>query len=267
MDQIINNIITEHNIDIPDFDNELMNLVNKLFEAFIKINLNTAIPDSEPKAKTQKVLKENRIEDPASVKSKDDLNNCTVGVLDEFCKKHELKVGGVKTERIDRVWRFLEGKSIDEDLKNNKTKKEKKNANEHKCEGVNVKGTACAIAGTQKARDCGTPQEASRLSNPPCTLRSTGWNRWEWLCYDPQERASVPFDYLVSNRIMVKDNHVPCLPNPSNQTNNLPATSADPLDTLSGWKPVPGTGAQPPGNAPNNQSYRSCEWAKAVNGY
>ena len=126
---------------------------------------------------------------------------------------------------------------------------------------------ACAIAGTQKARDCGTPQEASRLSNPPCTLRSTGWNRWEWLCYDPQERASVPFDYLVSNRIMVKDNHVPCLPNPSNQTNNLPATSADPLDTLSGWKPVPGTGAQPPGNAPNNQSYRSCEWAKAVNGY
>ena len=129
------------------------------------------------------------------------------------------------------------------------------------------KGGACKVNGTQQARtDCATPQEASRLSNPPCTLRSTGWNRWEWLCYEPQERAAVPFDFLVSNRIMVKDNHVPCLPVPQNQTNALPATPADPLNTLPGWTPVPGTGAEPPGNAQTAQSYRSCEWAKAVNG-
>ena len=30
--------------------------------------------------------------------------------------------------------------------------------------------------------DCFTPSEDTRLSNPPCTLRGTGWNRWEWLC-------------------------------------------------------------------------------------
>jgi hypothetical protein len=126
---------------------------------------------------------------------------------------------------------------------------------------------ACKVRGTQGARECGTPQEASRLSNPPCTLRSTGWNRWEWLCYDPQEKATMPFDYFISNRIMMKDNHVPCLPTPQNHTNTLPATKADPLNTLSGWKAVEGTGAEPPGNnALKTQSYRSCEWAKAVNG-
>jgi hypothetical protein len=129
------------------------------------------------------------------------------------------------------------------------------------------KGGVCKVSGTQAARKCTATQEASRLSNPPCTLRSTGWNRWEWLCHDPQQRAAVPFNYLVSNRIMVKDNHVPYLPTPQNHSNSLEATKADPLNTLPGWKPVPGTGAEPPGNAPNNQSYRSCEWAKAVNGY
>ena len=40
--------------------------------------------------------------------------------------------------------------------------------------------------------------EDTRLSNPPNTLRGTGWNRWEWLCQDPQERVLVPFDYEIS---------------------------------------------------------------------
>ena len=56
--------------------------------------------------------------------------------------------------------------------------------------------------------------EEIRTSNPPCNLRGTGWNRWEWLCMDPQERVLMPFDNMVSNRIIVKDNHRPCVPNP-----------------------------------------------------
>lgn len=125
-------------------------------------------------------------------------------------------------------------------------------------------GGVCKASGSQEARKCATPQEASRLSNPPCTLRSTGWNRWEWLCYDPQDRATVPFDYLVSNRIMVKDNHVPCLPNPVEQTNQVQTHAFDPSSSLPSWTPPSGCGAQAPGNAQSGPSFRSCDWSKAV---
>tara|TARA_B100001093_G_C26446060_1_gene850244 strand:+ start:12 stop:695 length:684 start_codon:yes stop_codon:yes gene_type:complete len=63
-------------------------------------------------------------------------------------------------------------------------------------------------------RDCFIPAEHSRISNPSCNLRGTGWNRWEWLCKNPQERIEIPFDFNISNRILSKDNHRPCIPNP-----------------------------------------------------
>lgn len=66
------------------------------------------------------------------------------------------------------------------------------------------------------------PREDTRLSNPTCTLRGTGWNRWEWLCKDPQEKALIPFDFNINNRTVVKDNHRPCIPTPINQVSSLP---------------------------------------------
>jgi hypothetical protein len=71
-------------------------------------------------------------------------------------------------------------------------------------------------------RDCQAPTESTRLSNPPCTLRATGWNRWEWLCWNPQDRALIPFDWNVSYRIVSKDNYVPCLETPIDQSGFLP---------------------------------------------
>jgi hypothetical protein len=77
-------------------------------------------------------------------------------------------------------------------------------------------------------KDCiSLPNEDTRISNPPCTLRSTGWNRWEWLCQNPQEKALIPFDYNISNRIVVKDNHRPCLPTPISQLPILPRNHMD----------------------------------------
>jgi hypothetical protein len=71
--------------------------------------------------------------------------------------------------------------------------------------------------------DCrALPNETTRLSHPSCSLRSTGWNRWEWLCQNPQNKALVPFDFNISNRIVVKDNHRPCIPEPINQSQALP---------------------------------------------
>jgi len=83
----------------------------------------------------------------------------------------------------------------------------------------------CTLTNVQ---ECVTvrPQEDTRLSNPPCTLRGTGWNRWEWLCKDPQEKALMPFDYNINNRLVVKDNHRPCLPTPLNPLAALPAMNA-----------------------------------------
>jgi hypothetical protein len=71
--------------------------------------------------------------------------------------------------------------------------------------------------------DCrGLPKEDTRMSNPPCTLRGNGWNRWEWLCKNPQENAMVPFDFNINNRLIVKDNHRPCVPKPLSTLPVLP---------------------------------------------
>jgi hypothetical protein len=71
--------------------------------------------------------------------------------------------------------------------------------------------------------DCrALPNETTRLSHPSCSLRSTGWNRWEWLCQNPQNKALVPFDFNIANRTVVKDNHRPCIPRPIDQSQSLP---------------------------------------------
>jgi hypothetical protein len=77
--------------------------------------------------------------------------------------------------------------------------------------------------------NCFEPVEDTRLSNPPATLRCTGINRWEWLCRNPQERVLMPFDNNINNRLVVKDNHRPCIPNPLDQTLALPRPSDEPL--------------------------------------
>lgn len=72
-------------------------------------------------------------------------------------------------------------------------------------------------------KDCmGLTVEETRLSNPPCTLRGTGWNRWEWLCQNPQDKVFIPFDYNVNERLLAKDNHRPCISNPIDQNSSLP---------------------------------------------
>ena len=79
-------------------------------------------------------------------------------------------------------------------------------------------------------KDCGIPTiENTRLSNPSCNLRGTGWNRWEWLCNDPQERVLIPFDTNISNRIVFKDNHRPVIPTLIDQTSILPTPNNEPI--------------------------------------
>ena len=71
-------------------------------------------------------------------------------------------------------------------------------------------------------KDCFYHSVESRYSHPASTLRGTGFNRWEWLCFNPQEKAAIPFDCYIPNRILVKDNHRPCIPTPIDYRPLLP---------------------------------------------
>ena len=110
----------------------------------------------------------------------------------------------------------------------------------------------CAAPAKSKG-PCRVPTEPTRLSNPPCTLRSTGINRWEWLCEDPQKRAMVPFQTNINYRMVAKDNHRPCYPTPLDQTDLMPSPS-DEIQTnrIQAVLPLegPGSAMQP--------SWRSC---------
>lgn len=64
--------------------------------------------------------------------------------------------------------------------------------------------------------------EHTRLSNPSYNLRGTGWNRWEWLCTDPQKNLDIPFSIDTDTKILEKDKHRPHLVKPLDPIESLP---------------------------------------------
>ena len=90
-----------------------------------------------------------------------------------------------------------------------------------KCNGLK-EGSRPGDEGLVHFKDCFLPAEETRTTNPACNLRGTGWNRWEWLCMNPQENIEIPFSNNVSNRIVFKDNHRPSIPTPMESTNVIP---------------------------------------------
>lgn len=128
--------------------------------------------------------------------------------------------------------------------------------------GSGVANVCAAPAKSVPVRECFAPREDTRLSNPPCTLRCTGINRWQWLCYDPQDKAIIPFERFTSYRLVAKDNHRPCLEKPLDQSSFMPSGSPMAVQTdtnvASGWIPPAGSGAQAPGN-PFEVRYTVCQ--------
>ena len=57
----------------------------------------------------------------------------------------------------------------------------------------------------EAAPDESTPQLFQRLVNPPCTLRATGWNRWQPLPHQPQLTFETPFDHFIPARSLDKE--------------------------------------------------------------
>jgi hypothetical protein len=100
--------------------------------------------------------------------------------------------------------------------------------------GLNMKNSKCpskrgvdsSYTENNELQDCNSRfihSEDTKISNPPCTLRGTGWNRFDFLHENPQNRAMLPFPNDIQNRLIVKDNHRPCIPKPASDVNVRPA--------------------------------------------
>jgi hypothetical protein len=150
IDSIVNEFIAENELS-SDIKLPLQGLVNKCFEGVFKHIYNAPIPETgASKPKAQKVLKADKIEDPATCESREDLLHCTTASLAAYCKARNLKSAGNKTEVIDRVWRDLQGTGSEEDKSVRlKAKATKKVVEKHQCSGCNAKGEKCAVVGTE----------------------------------------------------------------------------------------------------------------------
>jgi hypothetical protein len=71
---------------------------------------------------------------------------------------------------------------------------------------------------------CGIRNEYTRYSNPISTLKETGVNRFQPICLNPQDptRWLPQGEIGINYRMVVKDNHVPCIPHPIDQSPALP---------------------------------------------
>lgn len=85
---------------------------------------------------------------------------------------------------------------------------------------------------SEPVKECSFPQTHTRLVDPPCTGRATGWNRWEWLCDNPQETVMIPFDNQVTTRLQKRDQFRPCIPKPISDDALLPAPLAHDVGAL-----------------------------------
>ena len=150
----IDAFIVEHEID-PLMKDDICTLVTGCMEDLFKHVFNQPVPETESKPKTKKVLKADKVEDPATCETFEELRNCTTGVLNQFCKDKGLKMGGTKKDIMDRVWRHIQGESSDEDKSTRgKGKTAKVVPEKHACSGTNSAGTACGSSGTEEFDGC-----------------------------------------------------------------------------------------------------------------
>jgi hypothetical protein len=95
----------------------------------------------------------------------------------------------------------------------------------------------------EHAQDESFPLKFNRLDNAPCTLRATGWNRWQPLFHDPQKTFEQPFDFFIPSRDVDK---AKCYSTPRN-----PPPSRVPVPPYNGLADQSKFGpATAPGSAP-----------------
>jgi len=83
--------------------------------------------------------------------------------------------------------------------------------------------------------------EHTRIADPVCNfLASSSINRWEPLCTDPQKNEAIePFFRTNNTRLIAKDNHLPCIPKPLDQTIGHPIAQEKCITDLEKFKKSP----------------------------
>jgi hypothetical protein len=78
-----------------------------------------------------------------------------------------------------------------------------------RCDSVQYHPTTNPLhqVGWKHAKDENIPMTFARLVDPPCTLRTTGWNRWQPLFHNPQETFETPFDFFIPSRDIDKEKY------------------------------------------------------------
>ena len=76
-----------------------------------------------------------------------------------------------------------------------------------KCDSVQYNPTTNLMnqVPLQNAPDEVVPLHFARLQDPPCTLRATGWNRFDTVFHNPQETFEQPFDFFIPSRTLDKE--------------------------------------------------------------
>jgi len=83
--------------------------------------------------------------------------------------------------------------------------------------------------------------EHTRIANPACNfLAGSGINRWQPLCTNPQENEAIePFYRTNNTRLIARDNHLPCIPKPLDQTIGHPIAEDKCITDLEKFKKEP----------------------------
>jgi len=150
-------------------------------------------------------------------------------------------------------------KAIDDnsELSGRNYKNSKCNADSYKPNSYN--STGCTQQVLMDVRKCIIPTESCRLSNPPCSLKEIGINRFDPLCWNPQSKALESFDRVpVNYRMVAKDNHTPLIETPDSQEKFIP-NGPDNVNNLNSWSELHKNNSQYSPGYPYQQANVNCK--------
>jgi hypothetical protein len=155
MESMIDKFISDNELD-NEIKDPIVDLINGCFTDYVSHMASEWLkaPASNKKESSYSSgtkPKKNKLENPSDATSLEDLKNCTSVILNEFCKKNKLKIGGNKKDIMERVWRHIQGEGSDEDKgRGNKSKKEKSKKESHACFACNAKGIPCGLVANEE---------------------------------------------------------------------------------------------------------------------
>ena len=150
----INEYITEHGLEQSEYSDSLFELVQLCISDIVTGIRKTVVVKSSV-SKFPKEPKQQKYDNVSDVENYDDLDEFNVPTLNAFCKENGLKVGqGTKKEIMQRIWRFIEGNSSDEDKPREKKPKVVKKEERHPCSSCNSKGEPCGTSATEELNGC-----------------------------------------------------------------------------------------------------------------